>query len=263
MIIEHKIDMYLGVVTNTIKQDSPGTLVNPGDDLEDRIMADFDANEHVAIVAIPGIYEHLRAFPERGEVDEPKIGDKVMVYVWDPVYNSYITYRKLKENDIVGFRAHGKMVDITHDKILIGVFDEKTEYKDDERPDCSALAHVEITSEGAITVHAAEKVTVNADSDVEVVVGGNCNVTVSGDSKVDISGNADLKVGGNTKIDTSGNTDIKSGGNCNVESPNVTITGGILNVDGTVAPMGQGALCAVPFCIFSGAPHSGKTASGT
>lgn len=48
-----------------------------------------------------------------------------------------------------------------------------------------------------------------------------------------------------------------------IDSPNIKLTGGIVEIGGTVAPEGQGALCGVPFCLFTGAPHSGSKSSGT
>ena len=110
---------------------------------------------------------------------------------WDPVYNSYCTYEKLKEDDFVGFRAHGKMVQINHDKIVVGVFDESTEYKDDEAPDVSAIAHLEMDKDGNITVHAAQNITINGDAD--------CTITIKGNNTVTIDGNLNAKVSGNLK----------------------------------------------------------------
>lgn len=48
-----------------------------------------------------------------------------------------------------------------------------------------------------------------------------------------------------------------------VKGQNVSITGGKLSVKGSVTPSGSGCLSAVPYCLFTGAPHSGSEASGT
>ena len=278
MRIEHKIDVYLGVVTNVIKQPST-SLKESGDSLEEDLMKDKDAMEHVIIAAVPGVYEHLRACPEKGSLDEPKIGDKVIIYVWDTVYNSYNTYRKLKENDIVGFRAHGKMVDVHHDYIKIGVFDETTEYKEDERPD-TPISHIIMDKDGNIDVHASQKINVVGDSDCEVhisgntkvTIDGNSEVTISGDSKVSVSGNLDAKVDGNIKVEGGSNIDIKSSGNTNIESSgNIDIkSSGTLTTkgptwignNGTVAPATTGPFCGIPTCPLTGAPHAGNQSSG-
>lgn len=48
-----------------------------------------------------------------------------------------------------------------------------------------------------------------------------------------------------------------------IKSPQTKLTGGIVEIGGAVAPEGQGALCGVPYCLYTGAPHSGSKASGT
>lgn len=262
MRIEHKIDVYMGVVTNVIKQPST-SLKESGDSLEEDLMKEKDAMEHVIIAAVPGVYEHLRACPEKNSLDEPKIGDKVIIYVWDTVYNSYNTYRKLKENDIVGFRAHGKMVDVHHDYIKIGVFDETTEYKEDERPD-TPISHIIMDKDGNIDVHASQKINVVGDSDcevhisgnVKVQIDGNSKVTINGDSNVSVNGNLDAKVGGNINIEGGSNIDIKSSGTLTTKGPTW------IGNNGTVAPATKGPFCGIPVCPLTGAPHAGNQSSG-
>jgi hypothetical protein len=161
MRIEHKIDVYLGVVTNVIKQPTK-SLEKPGDPHEEDMLSGHDALEHMIIAAVPGVYEHLRALPEKSNLDEPKIGDKIIIYVWDTVYNSYNTYRKLQENDIVGVRAHGKIIDIHHDYIKIGVFDETKKYKEDERPD-TPISHIIMDKDGNIDIHCTKDCTINVE----------------------------------------------------------------------------------------------------
>ena len=101
---------------------------------------------HEIIVDIPGVIQGVKAFPEMSELDEPKIGDQVLLLSLDPLYNSYFIYRKLKENDFIGFRASGKIVDITPDAITIGVFEEITDYGNDEHWDGDKISGKQITS---------------------------------------------------------------------------------------------------------------------
>lgn len=54
-----------------------------------------------------------------------------------------------------------------------------------------------------------------------------------------------------------------SGKNITVKGQDVTITGGNLNVNGSVTPTGSGPFCGIPFCLFTGAAHSGNKTSGT
>jgi hypothetical protein len=220
MIVENKLNFYIGTITH-VENDPLGLLK------KDKLF-------HEAVVTIPGVAENVLVFPGRNQIDEPKVGDLVVVCSWDPVYNSYCTYEKLKENDFVGFRAHGKMVQINHDEITIGVFDESETYKDDNVPDVSKLASMKMTKDGEINVHAKSDITVDADSNVTITIKGNANVKVEG--------NADIKVSKSTKL----------------TSPDVTITGGKLTIKGQATSDMNGPFTCVKSCIFSGAPHSGS-----
>lgn len=222
MRIEHKIDVYLGVVTNVIRQPSTSLKI-PGDPHEEDMVSGHDALEHIIVAAVPGVYEHLRALPEKSNLDEPKIGDKVIIYVWDTIYNSYNTYRKLQENDIVGFRAHGKMLDITHERFKVGVFDETKEYSEDERPE-TPISHVEMDKYGNILVHGSKDTTVYIEGDVTVNVMGDCTLKVNGKLTHKAS-------------QWEGN-------------------------DGMVSPTGTGPFCGIPICPFTGAPHIGNISIG-
>ena len=68
-------------------------------------------------VDIPGVKSGVTAYPMRGEIDEPRVGDFVFLRCLDPVFQSYYLYHKIKENDFIGFRIRGKMVDITPEYI--------------------------------------------------------------------------------------------------------------------------------------------------
>jgi hypothetical protein len=257
MIVENKPNYYIGTITY-VESDPLGLLTK-------------DKLYHEAVVSVPGVFESVLAFPARTNLDEPKVGDLVVVCSWDPVYNSYCTYEKLKENDFVGFRAHGKMVQINHEKVVVGVFDESTEYKDDDVPDVSPIAHLEMDKSGNITVHAAQNITVNGDADCTITIKGNNTVTINGNNTVKIDGNSSLEVGGNLEAKVSGNMEADVKGNMSVDvkgstelsCPDVTVTGGQLTVSGTAAPTGQGGFNCLPACIFSGAVHNSHIVSGT
>ena len=177
-----------------------------------------------AIIDIPGIIQGILAFPINGMNDEPRKGDTVLVMAMDPKFGSYYLYQTLKEDDFIGFRASGKMIDVTPDHINIGVYDENDPYTGDTRPDTSALANVEITKDGAITIHAAKDITINTDA--------NCNITVTG--------NANIKAK-NATVEASGT---------------LTTNGGTWKTtNGVAKPTGIGPFCGIAFCPFSGAPQ--------
>ena len=183
------IEFFLGTVKERVVDDENNTT----------------KEDFIILADIPGIAEGVKAFPTKDNLDEPKVGDQVLLTSYDSFYHSYFTYRKLKENDFIGFRAAGKMIDITPDKITIGVFDESNDtYKDDERPDCSNHCSIEMDKDGNITVHSKGDITVNVDKkegengNLNINVEADCNITSKG--KVTIKGAPEIELnGGNNK----------------------------------------------------------------
>lgn len=106
---------------------------------------------------------------------------------------------------------------------------------------------------------------------VEITIPKNANLTlnVEGDDSISIKGNHSLSVEGDCSVSSKGNVSVKADGDCNVEGKNITakgnvkVTGGTFEAGGIVAPTGSGALCGIPTCPFTGAPHVGNMASGT
>jgi len=210
---------YLGVVKNIIEED------------------DITKEYGIIEADIPGVIQGIRAFPKRNELDEPKVGDAILLLCLDPILNSYWIYEKIKENDFIGIRAAGKMIDITPDSISIGIFDKDTEYKEDERPEMET--YVKIESEG------------------------NMEIKTKGNTCIEIKGNAEIKTDGDTKIESSGETEIKATGGCTIDSPDVKIKGGKLTVNGQAGANPNGPFCALPNCLFTGASHSIGTVLNT
>jgi len=212
---------YLGVVKSIIEDENNGITKEYG-----IIEAD-----------IPGVIQSIRAFPKRNELNEPKPGDAILLLCLDPILNSYWIYERLKENDFIGIRTAGKMIDITPDYISIGVFNKDSEYKEDERPEMKT--YLKLDSEG------------------------NLEIKTSGNTSIEIKGNTEIKTEGDTNIETSGTTDIKSNGACTINSPDVKVTGGKLTVNGAGVANGQGGFCGLPNCLFTSAPHVTNTITGT
>ena len=247
---------------------------------------------HEILVDIPGVIQGVKAFPEMNELDEPKIGDQVLLLSLDPLYNSYFVYRKLKENDFIGFRASGKMIDITPDYITVGVFKEDVfDYPNDAHWDGDKIKDAHITSltidnKGTITVeaakdngddgnldvyfkgssnieiHGSDGNTIKIDKDNSIEIGGKSNVKVTGDCTIESLGNVKIKATGNCNVEANASCTIKASASCKVDSPMVTITGGTLKVSGTAAP-GAGPFCALPACLITGSPHTGNLVAGT
>lgn len=211
MVKTFKPDYFLGVVTGF----EEGTK----------------KEEHIITADIPGVVQNVTAYPFGSIIDEPKVGDPILLLSLDPIYNSYYIYQKLKESNLIGFRASGKLVDITPDTITIGIFDPELEYKDNERPKCTS------------------KIIIDKDNNVSIE-GENLNITIN--SKCNI--NADKCNITANEVNIEGTSTLTG---------DVTIKGGNLTTNGTVAPNGQGPYCAIPTCPFTGAKHTGNNVSGT
>ena len=227
----------------------------------------LDPELYTIEVDIPGEGERLRAFPFRGEIDEPRVGDVVFLREMDPNYHSYYLYEKLKENDFIGFRARGKKIWVNKDEFIqIGIFPPdsnnskdakefpktvKGEWYDDKSgknptPDCTSW--IKIDKEGNIDIEMEGTGHMHITKDHDVKIDGNL--------KVEIGGNAEVKIGGNLTAEVSGNADINVSGSTKLTSPDVTITGGKATIKGAATPDSQGPWCGLPNCVFSGCPQS-------
>lgn len=108
-------------------------------------------------------------------------------------------------------------------------------------------------SEGAekatITIR-GNVVTVSKDG-IEIKTDGKVSFTADKDLELNVSGNATIKCDKDASIEAQ-NVTVKS-------SVKTEIKGGQVKLAGTVAPTGSGALCGLPSCLFTGAPHVGDT----
>lgn len=205
-------------------------------------------------VDIPGIAVGVLAFPMRGEIDEPKVGDFVLLRSLDPVFKSYFLYQKIKENNFIGFRSNGKMVDITPDSITIAIYDPSSEFNDsvkDESFRPKPTDWVKLDKDGNLEV--------NLRADANIIVKGNCKLTIEGNSTVETKGDSSINVSGSTTLESPDIT-IKS-------STKLTLTGGGMLETGNKATCSPtqppiGGFCGIPVCPFSGASHVGNVISG-
>ena len=125
---------------------------------------------------IPGIILGVNAFPLRGDCDEPKVNDPVILLGLDPDFNSYYLYWKLKENDFTGFRAYGKEISIEEKKLVIRSYTGENS-KDGEHEPGEENSKIELDDKGNITIIA------NKDANVEIK--NNANITVGNEAKID------------------------------------------------------------------------------
>ena len=151
-------NFYLGVVADIVEKD------------------DIKKTYHQIKADIPGVICGVNAFPLRGDCDEPKKGDPIILLGLDPDYNSYYLYWKLKENDFTGFRAYGKEISIEEGKLVIRSYSEG-DYKDDEHEPGEENSRIELDDQGKITIIS------KSDTKIEV----------RGDAKIESFGKADVK----------------------------------------------------------------------
>lgn len=164
--------IFLGVVTKIL-----------GDTEEERLEFRIEAD-------IPGVIKGIKAFPRRDVLDEPKVGDDVILMSLDPEFNSYYLYWKLKEDSFTGFRACGKEFSITPDHILIEVYDKEKREKPENRnyndwdeinnKEMEMISSIEMKDSGEITMKNKTQttVTIKDNGDVEVLTKGH-NMTVN------------------------------------------------------------------------------------
>jgi hypothetical protein len=100
------------------------------------------------------------------------------------------------------------------------------------------------------------KTTIKIDEkgDISVETDGGINLQCGGDAVVNTDGNAEVVAEGDVSVEAKQNATLKS--------QNTKLTGGIVEVGGTVTPTGQGAFCGIPYCPYTGAPQTGKQSSG-
>ena len=226
----------------------------------------LDQDLYTIEVDIPGEGERLRAFPLRGEVDEPRVGDVVFVREVDPNYHSYYLYEKLKENDFIGIRARGKKIWINKDEFIqIGIYppDANNSTGAKSFPDTVAGEWYDDKSGKNPTPDCTSWVKIDKEGNIDIEMEGSGHMHITGDHKVEIDGGLTVKIGADAKIEVGGSADVTVSGSAKLTSPDVTITGGQLTTNGSVAPQGTGAYCGLPFCVFSGCPQSGPIVSGT
>lgn len=190
----------------------------------------LDKDLYTIEVDIPGLQVGLRAFPKRSELDEPRVGDVVILQELDPDFKSYYLFEKLKENKFIGIRSRGKQIQLSEEELSIGIFDSSSDWND-------------------------KGDTPKATSWIKVDKSGNISIKAEGKTELEVDGDINIK--------TKGNINIKSEGDATVSGKNVTVTGGQLTVKGMSNNDTQGPFNCIPICPFSGAPHCGSKVSGT
>jgi phage baseplate assembly protein gpV len=97
-------------------------------------------------------------------------------------------------------------------------------------------------------------------SEKALITAKNTDITVEETANIEVKDTANITVG-TANIEAAQKANINSP-KVTIESADVEITGGNFSMKGTVSPA-MGPLCAIPNCLFTGAPHGGNKATGT
>ena len=192
-------------------------------------------------VDIPGVKSGVTAYPMRGEIDEPRVGDFVFLRCLDPVFQSYYLYHKNKDNDFIGFRSRGKMVDVTPEYIQIAIFNPDNDSWNDfsENTSTDDLGR----EVGGYRPEVTDWVRIDKNGNLNMYLRNNVRIDVSGSENITIQGNVTLKVNGKTtvqsqNIEIKGPSTLKFNGTCTPVADS-NITGGPFVVDKTFGTPGQ------------------------
>lgn len=130
-------------------------------------------------VTIDGIVDDAMAFPMKGEVDEPLIGDKVLLYNIDPTFGSVYLYSRIKEDEFLGFRSNGKFISITPESIEMRVYNRKDDIDGREDDTEDIACKIVMDKDGNIDILAERNLTIKAR-----------NITITGPGVLTINSNA-------------------------------------------------------------------------
>lgn len=190
-------------------------------------------------VTIDGIVENKYAIPfSRGEMDEPKVGDDVMLRNIDPLYGSMYLYEKLKEDKFIGFRSNGKAVEITPDYIEVTVYPRDPD-------DSSDGIEVQSAHDGFEDVGQSPWFT-----RFKLLRNGNVILSVGKDKP----GTLTINTYKDTIINTKEKTHINSGSEVVINAPKMQL------LKAKAVPKQSGSLCCIPVCPMTGQPHVIDTA---
>ena len=158
------------------------------------------------------------------------------------------------------FKQDGEDAEKTHERVENSGWHMTTDYrtgtkkfenKTDSDPTITLVIDQESDGEekAVLTVH-KNVITISKDG-IQIETDKDIGLKVDGDTKIEVKGNAEVKASKDAKVEGQ-NVSVKA----NVKTE---IKGGQVVIGGTVTPTGSGALCGIPACLFTGAPHVGDT----
>ncbi|MHB9296082.1 hypothetical protein PilKf_01836 [Pillotina sp. SPG140] len=117
-----------------------------------------------------------------------------------------------------------------------------------------------IKEDGTVAIQTSNTVTIQTDKQLDIESGADVQVKAQGDATVEAT-NVMVKAKSDATVEAT-NVIVKAQAKADITAAQAEITGGILKVAGVAAPA-TGPFCAIPNCLFTGAPHGGNTVTGT
>lgn len=229
---------------------------------------------------IPGVISGVNAFPIRGDCDEPKPGDPIILLGLDPLYNSYFLYWKLKENDFTGFRVKGRQISFQESGIRISIDEpessegegEEEEGGNSKESDAKVLdgevSRIDLDTEGNIEVINKSGAFMKLDSDgnLEFNNGNEAKITLDSEGNIEANngqtGKLSITSDGVVRAETAETSSIEldGQGNINIEirSGTVKLKGfGTLELPKTMLANGiiPTGFLSEPLSLPAGSPH--------
>lgn len=170
----------------------------------------------------------------------------------DGTGNFVVKVKGTEENGLVKFETNGKIVI------------NQTQIEGDEERITAQVVFDNTKDAESITIRdkLKNKIIINKDG-VSLETEGATTIKTKKEVKIESEDKVSLLAKKDVIVDANGNLEANIKGNAKINSPSVKVTGGQLEVAGTTAPEGSGGFCALPNCVFSGAPHTGTKVIGT
>lgn len=186
-----------------------------------------------------------------GTILETRKGYNQTVFLYNPSGDDSVP---CKNDKVIILKVDG-----TGNFIGVGILTESKGAKPGEKIFFGRDADGKVTA--TLKMLNSGNVETEADGDISVTNKGNQSYKTEGDYSVASDGDQDYKGGKNVSIEAKDKTLVKG---ADVEiNGKVKATGGTFECKGTASPTGTGCLCAMPFCMATGAPQTGEKATGT
>ena len=150
-------------------------------------------------------------------------------------------------------------VDGTGNFVAVGVLSESQGAKPGEKILYSRNENGEV--QAALRLLNDGKIEMASPADIQLDAKGNLKISAEGN--IDASG-SEVKIAAQSGMEIKGaDVEVEGESTLTLKSAKTELTGGQLMCKGTAVPSGSGPFCAIPACLFTGAPQCGTDVMGT